>query len=123
MFEAVIGNPGQEGLDRAARIFYVIAILGLIGTVLFAVLALLSGSLRVLDLLRLLLYVVLSAVAWITGKGIDGQKVWAKWLGIALGILELFNFPIGTVIGVAILVYLNRAIKAGLFSPVPPTEV
>ena len=29
--------------------------------------------------------------------------------------LELLNIPIGTIIGIAILVYLNRANKAGLF--------
>jgi hypothetical protein len=123
MFESVSRDPGEDGLQRAARIFYVLSVLGLIATVLFVVLALSSGSLGVRSVIRVLLYAVLSGVAWVIGKGIDAQKVWAKWLGIALGILELFNFPIGTIIGIAILVYLQRAMKAGLFSPAPPTVV
>ena len=57
----------------------------------------------------------MAAAALQTGRGIEQRKRWAKSLGIALGVLELINFPIGTVIGVAILVYINRANKAGLF--------
>jgi hypothetical protein len=116
MFESVMSDPGEEGLKRAARIFYVIAVLGAIGVVLLAGVALSSGTFGIVIGIRLLLYLAMAALAWVTGSGIDAQKSWAKWLGIILGILELLNFPIGTIIGVAILVYLNRAIKVGLFS-------
>jgi len=117
MFESVTPDPGEDGLRRAARIFNVVAVLGAIGAVLFAVAALSSGTFGVIAAIRMFLYAAMAALAWLTGSGIDAQKVWAKWLGIVLGVLELLNVPIGTVIGVAILVYLNRAIKAGLFSP------
>lgn len=116
MFESVSSDPGEDSLRRAARIFYVVAVLGVAGAVLFSVLAVMNGSFGVIAVIRLFLYLAMAALAWLTGTGIDAQKPWAKWLGIVLGILELFNVPIGTVIGIAILVYLNRASKAGLFS-------
>ena len=95
-----------------------LAALSVIVTVLLVVVAVTGGGLRPL---QLVLYLVVGAIAYATGKGIENQRPWAKWAGIGLGILELLNFPLGTVIGIAILVYLNRAIKAKLFVPGPPT--
>jgi hypothetical protein len=54
------------------------------------------------------------------GGWIEEQKNWARWVGVALGLLELLNLPIGTVIGVVILAYIIRANKAGLFAPAKP---
>ncbi len=118
MFESVTPDPGAEGLRRAARIFYVIAALSVIVTAILLLLAVTGNGLRPL---QLVFYLVFGAIAYATAKGIENQRPWAKWVGIALGILELLNFPIGTVIGIAILVYLNRAIKAKLFVTAPPS--
>lgn len=60
------------------------------------------------------------------GCGRRGSR--ARWSGIALGLIELINIPLGTIIGIVVLVYLNRATKAGLFAkpaggtppPAPP---
>jgi len=118
MFESVTPDPGQDALRRAGRIFRVVAILVVLGTVLQSVLILTGGgSLRPMILLFNL---VLAAVSWVTAGGIEEQKSWARWVGVVLGLLELVNVPIGTVIGIAILVYLVRASKAGLFSNAPP---
>jgi hypothetical protein len=117
MFESVTPDPGADGLTRAARIFYVIAALSGIAVALFFLLAVIAGGGP--QPLRLVIYAVSGAIAYATAKGIENQRPWAKWVGIALGFLELLNFPIGTVIGIAILVYLNRAIKAKLFVPAP----
>ena len=117
MFESVVTDPGEDGLKRAARIFFVVAALGAIGVVVFGGIALVTHSFDAATVITLVLYVLMTAAAWATGRGIEAKKGWAKWLGLAIGILELINFPIGTVIGVAILVYLSRAIKAGLFRP------
>jgi hypothetical protein len=119
MFESVTPDPGADGLRSAARIFYVIAALSVIGTVLFVLPAVTGRGLMPIS--QPIIYLVFAAIAYMTGKGIEDQRPWAKWVGIALGILELFNFPIGTVIGIAILVYLNRAIKAKLFATAPPS--
>jgi hypothetical protein len=114
MFESVTPDPGQDALRRAGRIFRVIAVLIALGSALLVVLALSGeGSLRILPFLFNLL---LAAVAWVTAGGIEEQKNWARWIGTVLGVIELVNFPIGTVIGIAILVYIVRASKAGLFA-------
>jgi phosphotransferase system glucose/maltose/N-acetylglucosamine-specific IIC component len=123
MFESVTEDPGEGALRRAARIFYVLAVLGAIGAVLLSVLALSAGAFGALTIIRLVLYLALAGLSWITGRGIDDQKPWARTVGIVLGLLELLNFPIGTVIGVVILIYLNRASKAGLFAPAPSQRV
>jgi hypothetical protein len=123
MFESVTEDPGEGALRRAARIFYVLAVLSAIGTVLLSVLALSAGALGALTFIRLMLYLAMAGLSWITGRGIDDQKPWARTVGIVLGLLELLNFPIGTVIGVAILIYLNRASKAGLFVSAPSQSV
>jgi predicted membrane channel-forming protein YqfA (hemolysin III family) len=117
MFESVVPDPGADALKRAARIFFVIAALSVIGSALFLLVAAMGGAFRPL---QLVIYLGFGALAYFTGRGIEDQRPWAKWAGITLGILELLNFPIGTIIGVAILVYLNRAIKAHLFVATPP---
>jgi hypothetical protein len=119
MFESVTPDPGQDALRRAGRIFRVVAVLVVLATALQAILAFTDG--RSLRVLPLLFNVVLAAVSWVTAGGIEEQKSWARWAGIVLGLLELLSFPIGTVIGIAILVYLVRASKAGLFSGPTPT--
>lgn len=118
MFESVTPDPGQDALRRAGRIFRVIAVLIALGSVLLAIVAITGGgSVRIPVFL---LNLVLAATAWVTAGGIEEQKNWARWIGVVLGLLELVNFPIGTVIGIAILVYLVRASKAGLFASSPP---
>ena len=120
MFESIVKDKGQEGLTKASRIFFVITVLILLGIVLSVVLTLIGGGR--LRPIAITINLVFAGAAYITGKGIDEGKPWAKWAGIVLGVLELLNFPLGTIIGIAILVYLNRAIKAGLFNPTASTQ-
>lgn len=117
MFESVTPDPGHDALRRAGLIFRVVAVLVVLGTALQAVLIVSrGGSLR----FPLLLFnLALAVVSWVTAGGIEEQKSWARWVGIVLGLIELVNVPFGTIIGIAILVYLVRASKAGLFSGKP----
>jgi hypothetical protein len=115
MFESVVPDPGEDGLKRAARIFHVVSVLIVITTLVGIALRASGESIQPL---RIVLSFALAAVAYFTGRGIEERMNWAKWSGVILGVLELFNFPIGTVIGVAVLIYLRRAIRAGLFAPV-----
>jgi len=114
MFESVRPDPGSDGLTRAARIFYVLAVLGGIITAL----RLLGffGSPFGIGLAGLLMSAACAILAFVTARGIENQRPWAKNLAYAQGFLSLLNLPIGPIIGIAILIYVSRASKAGLFS-------
>lgn len=48
---------------------------------------------------------IASAILYfVTAKGLGQQKPWARIMAIVLGALILFNFPIGTVLGILILI-------------------
>lgn len=113
MFESVTPDRGADGITRAARIFYVLAVLIAISNALFLVIAIVDE--RSWRPMSVAINVAFMIAAWLTGRGIEQQRTWAKWLGYALGIVELVNVPIGTVVGVAVIVYIHRASKAGLF--------
>ena len=113
MFESVRPDPGPDGLTRAARIFYVAAVLSAAASILFLVSALMGD--RRYTPFRLATDFGFSALAFVIGRGIEQQRRWAKWLGYTFGALELINVPIGTVIGAAAIIYIHRASKAGLF--------
>lgn len=114
MFESVRPDPGPDALARAARIFYVVAVLSAIGSVIFLTFALMGD--RHYTPLRLSTDFGLAAVAYITGRGIENRRRWAKWLAYAFAVVELINIPIGTVVGIAVIIYVHRASKAGLLS-------
>jgi hypothetical protein len=114
MFEQLNPDPGERGLEKAGRIFYIVAAFNAIAVPLsffvyrdqpFVVAAFASA-----------VSLVVAVLAFITGRGIEAQQKWAKWLGIALAIISLLNLPVGTIIGIAMLVYINRASKAGLLA-------
>ena len=117
VFESVVTDPAADALRRAATIFRVIAVLILIATALSLIMAVVGRGTA--PVLALIFNVVLSGTVWVTAGGIEERKNWARWVGVVVGVLELINFPIGTVIGVAILVYLLRASRAGLFASAP----
>jgi acetaldehyde dehydrogenase (acetylating) len=110
MFESVRPDPGADGLARAARIFYVLTVLSGI-----------TLAVRIVQrhAVMMLFAAVSAALAYITAKGIEGQRPWARALAYIQAVVVLFNFPVGTVVGIAVLVYVSRASKAGLFAPPP----
>lgn len=55
--------------------------------------------------------IVLSLVYLLVGAGIKSYKTWAKITGAALAVFSLLIFPIGTLIGIFVLVYLVRGWK------------
>jgi hypothetical protein len=48
-------------------------------------------------------------VCLLGGIGVLQGKVWGRTLAIVAAVLSLFSFPIGTVIGVLVIVYMMRA--------------
>ena len=61
------------------------------------------------------LLVVLSVPGMVAGYGLLRRRQWARGLAIAVGALNLFNIPIGTIIGVYTLVVLLREEAYGYF--------
>jgi hypothetical protein len=112
MFEQLAPDPGEKGLEKAARVFYIVAVLNLLAIPLAFVAYRGQGA---LPAVAAVVGIVFAGLAFVTARGIENQRRWAKWLGIALAVLSLPRIPIGTIIGIATLVYINRASKAGLF--------
>ena len=83
MFESITADPGQEGLTKASRIFYVIAVLITLSTTLLVVVALSAG--QGVSPVVLGVNLLLAGAAVATGKGIENARPWAKWVGILLG--------------------------------------
>jgi hypothetical protein len=65
------------------------------------VVILIMGTVFVVLALAALLYVA-------TGIGLWRRQEWARWVTIVLSVLGLFNFPIGTIIGLLVLWFLLR---------------
>ncbi|MDD5693653.1 MAG: hypothetical protein WC437_00695 [Patescibacteria group bacterium] len=68
----------------------------------------------------LFIAVVLAAFAvlmFLTAKGVKEKKNWAKIVGIVLAVLNLPNFPLGTIIGILILIGLLDEQAAVWFGP------
>lgn len=115
MFESVTKNPGEDGLARASRIFYVLTVLSAI-TLAVRVYQLFS-YVTTMKIAMLLFAALSAALAYVTAKGIEEQRPWARVLAYVQAIVCLLNVPVGTVVGIAVLVYVSRASKAGLFAP------
>ncbi len=114
MFEQLNPDPGEKGLEKAGRMFYIIAALNLLAIPLFFVAY--SDRPAAFAMTATVMSLITAVLAFITPRGVEAQRKWAKWLGIVLAILSLPNIPLGTIIGIATLVYINRASKAGLLS-------
>jgi hypothetical protein len=63
------------------------------------------------------LMLILAIPAMVLGFGLLSMRPWARSLGTVIAILELMNFPIGTVIGIYALWVLMSSDVDPLFSP------
>jgi hypothetical protein len=59
---------------------------------------------------------VLSAPGIVGGIGLLKLKPWARYLVLILGVFNLFNFPVGTLVGIYTLVVLLLNKTAELFA-------
>jgi hypothetical protein len=64
-----------------------------------------------------LLMVVLALPGMLAGYGLLKRKPWARFLALVLGVLNLVNFPVGTLMGVYTLVVLLPQAAAEYFVP------
>src|SRR5258708_39782250 len=113
MFESLRQDPGERALNRAAMIFNVLGVLAGISFTLGLVLRFAGGA--AYGVFFFVWTAGFAGLSLLTAHGMDEQRMWAKRLGYVLGFLSLLNIPIGTVIGIAIIIYIQRASRAGLF--------
>jgi len=64
----------------------------------------------------------LGFLLFFTGLGLWGMRMWARWLAVAISILSLFAFPIGTVIGGVTIWYLFQEGTKDAFEAVGKPE-
>jgi hypothetical protein len=119
-----------DGITVMSVYYWVIAALFALGacvllTVLLA--TTLTGELYdtvaifVLGLLVIVLFVIVAAnVA--AGLGLFRMQEWGRWLGIALGVLSLPAFPVGTIVGGLIIWYLLLPETQEAFLAPPTSE-
>lgn len=64
-----------------------------------------SGALfvSIIGIVVVLLFAAAAAVSFLTAKGISEKKEWAKIAAIIIAVLTVGNFPVGTALGVFIL--------------------
>jgi hypothetical protein len=120
MFESVNDEKSPErALSKAATIFRVLGTVSCVVLVLGTVLRI-TGDQRY-GLFVLAWYAIFAVLAFTAANGVERGRQWGKRLGYSLGFLSLINVPIGTIIGVAVIIYIQRASKAGLFTNAPPS--
>lgn len=61
-----------------------------------------------------------SALSIIGGIGVLKHANWARYLTLVLSVLDLFNFPLGTALGIYCLWVLAQDRTARLFGAQPP---
>jgi hypothetical protein len=78
---------------------------------------------RILTLVGLsvgVLLVVLGLPGIAAGYGLLRRRAWARGLAVAIGVLNLFNFPIGTIIGIYTLFVLLQVEAVDYFGTLKP---
>lgn len=81
-------------------------IIGIIGFTVLKIVGDISGDqdaifiLSIIANVVIIFFIVLSIPGLIAGIGLLKRKEWARILTLILSVLDLFNFPIGTAIGI-----------------------
>jgi Trk-type K+ transport system membrane component len=113
MFETAVDDPGRNAIRRLAGLFRVSAIGLVLGGIAFV-----FGQGRsnpIFAGIFMAFSVLCAAGAWVTASGVESQKGWARYAGLAIAILSLFSFGIGTIFGLIELYSLWRAERTGQF--------
>lgn len=112
-----------DGITLLSMLFWVLAILAIIGGIFMlgaknAIIDIMEeeGDVlqSVIDFVDSILIVIgliafiIGILYLITGWGLWALKPWARIIAIVLAIISLFNFPVGTIIGIIILWYLFK---------------
>ena len=101
-------------IKTSKTIFQVLGWIELIGTIIGGLAMIIAGAMSreqgitsiILGIVFIILGIVIGILYLKTAQGIADKKNWAKTVGIILAILMLFSFPIGTALGIIILIDL-----------------
>ena len=103
-----------------------IVLLGMMGFVFFLGIGALSGDpqaariLPFLGLMGMIVSLTVLAMPWlVAGIGLLRRKAWGRIVALIVGFFHLFNFPIGTVLGIYTYVVLLQQSAADYFAGPP----
>jgi len=119
MFESVVEDPAQKAVRKLALMFDVLAVLAGLAIV-YGIVLRVSGDPR-MGVFYFAWNGGYAALSLFTARGIASRREWAPILAWLIALISLLNVPVGTIIGIVVIVYLRRAGKAGLLSA-PPTS-
>jgi hypothetical protein len=113
VFEKTIENPAVRSLERVTKLFYVSAFVQGLGAIYYFLTIAprkpLTGSLLVG------VTVLTAMLAFVTARGLEEQRPWARNAGYIQAALALLSPPLGTILGLASIYFLWRASREGLF--------
>ena len=108
-----------DGVTAIAVYYFLVAVFNLLGAcaiIAFPMAAIIqenSGSDLYFPLVSLsfglVATLILAVLVIVAGWGLLRMASWARWLAIALAIISLLFFPIGTIIGAIIIWYLLKS--------------
>lgn len=107
-----------------AWIILIFGILGGIGVIIFGIVSGETESTIGLVIMGIVYIVIGVLIGWLyfaIARGIHEKKNWAKTVGFILAILMLFNIPIGTVLGIILLIGFSDEESKAWFSGMSAT--
>lgn len=113
-----IATPDLKKLRNDSHSIRTFAVLLLLGVAVFGIAMiglLMGGENRAMGMLELAIIGVLGGLNLIAAIGLMTRRVWGRYLGFVSALFALLGFPIGTLIGILLLIALGRG--ARLFGP------
>jgi hypothetical protein len=107
----------------------IVLLVGMCGCLLMTGIGAASGDLQALAILGVVgavcgaFFVVLAVPGLLAGYGLLIRASWGRVLAIVVGVLGLFNFPVGTVIGIYALWVLLQNSATDYFTSMEATEL
>src|SRR3954451_6915297 len=106
-------------LKKGAWIFYLFAVIAAAGFVveLSSLVQHVGVGMGRFGWVRVIELPAIAALTWLTGQGLRRERAWALWLGCAQAAVMILVFPVGTAMGLFVLVYLGAASRGRLSAP------
>ena len=107
----------------------IVLLMGMCGFLLLAGIGAASGDLQALAILSVVgtvcgaFFAALAVPGLLAGYGLLKRASWGRVLAIVVGVLGLFNFPVGTVIGIYSLWVLLQNAATDYFTPAESAEL